>query len=282
MYKKKALVLGGTSDQSFALGTFLLDFKVHCSQLVDEIVIYHDGFLSRKDMEIMHTIFPCHFIKYAFPLKKNLIPKGSNIHYFSQMLFCKFECLTLLNKYRTVIFPDYDVVLLDNLQELCEPSHVGAKMFLAENAAHESFTVPLADYKMDGLGMAAGLIVFEDSLKKHNEMLLFCYNSLQKYSENLYLPEQAIFNIMLQHFDLKPEKLAHKTYAVHPSEQHLYPNAKILHAYGQPKFWNGLNNSQWNDNYSEWIKLGGSKIPSTKFPFLKKVIKKLVKLACQA
>ena len=30
--------------------------------------------------------------------------------------------------------------------------------------------------------------------------------------------------------------------------------AKILHAAGQPKFWNGLQNEQWNTYYNTWVK----------------------------
>jgi len=58
----------------------------------------------------------------------------------------------------------------------------------------------------------------------------------------------------------------------HPNDKELADNAKIIHAYGQPKFWNGLSNEQWNKNYQMWIAMGGNKY---KQPTLKKIVQKL-------
>lgn len=87
----------------------------------------------------------------------------------------------------------------------------------------------------------------------------FCYEALIKYHEKIYLPEQAIFDLMLQEFDIKICPIDEEVYSPHPTDKKLAPSAKIIHAYGQPKFWNGLNDERWDRNYKDWVRLGGSR-----------------------
>lgn len=259
--KKSVLVLGGTSNYAFAMGTFLVNLKEKSPAMVDEIVIFHDGKMSHKDKVVMNTLFPTNFIEYKFPIKDTSTFDRKILKYFSKMIFCKFECLNLLNEYKTVIWSDYDVILVKDISEISQPCEAGAKMILLDGAASGSFFEPIAEYNMDGLGMSAGLFVFHDNMQRYKDMHFFCYEKMQYYAKNLYAPEQAIFNIMLQEFSLLPEKLPLTTYAPHPNENSIRPDAKIFHAYGHPKFWNGLENAQWNSNYATWLKSGGSKIP---------------------
>jgi hypothetical protein len=89
-------------------------------------------------------------------------------------------------------------------------------------------------------------------------MYNFCYSKLEQYVEFLYLGEQAIFDFMIQEFNLLPEPIDPKTYTPHPTDQLHAQSAKIIHSYGQPKFWNGLKNKQWDQNYQIWLSWGGS------------------------
>lgn len=45
--KKKALVTGGSSNQSFAIGTFWVNINNVCPDIADEFVIFHDGKMPR-------------------------------------------------------------------------------------------------------------------------------------------------------------------------------------------------------------------------------------------
>ena len=42
-----------------------------------------------------------------------------------------------------------------------------------------------------------------------------------------------------------------------PSVEDALGKEIILHAYCQPKFWNGLNNAIWNEMYKEWKEMKG-------------------------
>jgi hypothetical protein len=52
-------------------------------------------------------------------------------------------------------------------------------------------------------------------------------------------------------------------------------NAKIIHAFGQPKFWNGIFNEQWNNNYKLWLKVGGTRYKNSRIKNLLYWIKKI-------
>ena len=133
------------------------------------------------------------------------------------MVFCKFECLSLLNDYRTVVWSDYDIVVLDEISEVFSPT-ASLKMLFQENASHRSFLHPIDEYDMNSLGMCASLFALSDSLQ-YTDMYGFCYRQLRTYDNNLYMPGQAIFDIMLQEFSLKPVRLPHGTYTPHPKDR---------------------------------------------------------------
>lgn len=254
--KKRALVTGGSSNQSFAIGTFLINIKEKCPKIADEFVIFHDGKMLERDMQLMSQIVPTRFIQYRVPPSVSAVVNQGAASHFTPMLFCKFECLKLLNDYEAVGWSDYDVVLLDDISEVFNSAE-SLKMLLMENSAYQSFLIPIDEYDMNSWGMSAALFVLRDSLQ-YNEMYDFCYKMLCKYGNNLFMPEQAIFNIMLQEFSLTPGRLPHCIYVPHPKDHAQNPHAKILHAYGSPKFWDGLENEIWRRNYAQWCSMGGS------------------------
>lgn len=254
--KKKALVTGGSSNQSFAIGTFLVNINNVCPDIADEFVIFHDGKMPGRDMQLMSRILPTRFIEYRLPEAVTAVLKDGAGH-FTPMVFCKYECLNLLTDYRTVVWSDYDTIVLDDISEIFNPTSP-LKMLLMENGSAKSFLHPIEEYDMDTWGMCGSLFVLQDNLENYMDMYNFCYEKLCIYCQNLYLGEQAIFDIMLQEFSLKPERLSHSTYTPHPRDHTQYPHAKILHAYGGSKFWNGLQNTLWQKYYGQWRSMGGS------------------------
>jgi hypothetical protein len=127
------------------------------------------------------------------------------------------------------------------------------------NTVRGQLLEPVEGYDMDREGVSAGTFVFSDNLPRYQEMYTFCYSELDKYSHVTFMPEQAVFDFMVQAFDLSPEPLDPKIYTPHPTDTEHAPAAKIIHSYGQPKFWNGQHNAHWDTNYRAWLDMGGSK-----------------------
>ena len=63
-------------------------------------------------------------------------------------------------------------------------------------------------------------------------------------------------SLLVQKFGIEYTNLPGGKYALHPRDYD--GEASIIHAYGRPKFWEGLTNKQWEKYYRKWIELGGS------------------------
>lgn len=256
--KNNAAVFGLTADHIFAVACVMMDLKRLSPGLIDEVVIIHDG-VSEKDQRILGSILPTRFILYAFPVKSRKVLDARSVQQFTKMVFTKFECLGLLDDYKNVMWMDYDIVIQSDIAELFSPCDMGIKMVPGGLPVRGQLLAAVDEYDMDTEGVSAGLFVFQDNLKNYKELQRFCYAKLEKYAAVLYMPEQAIFDFMIQEFGLKPVPIDGRVYSPHPSDPVNAAHAKIIHAYGQPKFWNGIQNGQWNENYKAWLQMGGSR-----------------------
>ena len=92
-----------------------------------------------------------------------------------------------------------------------------------------------------------------------------CIAYTEKFGGLLVLPEQAILDMVLHQENIVPEAISWK-YATLPTGDPSDAEAPILHAISQPKFWNGRKNHDWEENYAEWLQMGGMKWkPASKF-----------------
>jgi len=274
MKKNRAVVFGLSANQVFAVACVMMDIKKLSPDLADEIVIIHDG-INEQDKNILQNILPTKFIDYDFPLKKKEVLDAKAIKYFTKMVFTKFECLRLLNDYRNVMWLDYDIVVQEDIGHLFLPSENGIKMMLGGIPVRGQLHEEVLEYDMDKEGIVGSLFVFQDNLKNYLDLYKYCYMALEKYVNVLHLGEQAIFDFMLQEFKLQPIFLDGEIYTPHPTNMELAKKAKIIHAYGQPKFWNGLEHSGWNENYKKWLELGGTPCKNKNNSFFYK-IKRLI------
>ena len=255
--KTNAVVFGSTSNHAFAIACVMMDLSRLSPGLVDEVIIFHDG-IDKSDQTILSTILPTRLIEYEFPIKDRSVLNAPSVRQFTKMVFTKFECLRLLDEYRNVLWLDYDIVIQSDISELFLPSKTGIKFLPGGLKVSGQLRHEISEYDLDREGMCASTFVFQDTLDEWAAMYSFCYNRLQKYADDLYMPEQAIFDFMIQEFRLSPEIINPKEYTPHPTDPKFADSAKIIHSYGQPKFWNGLENNQWDSNYKTWLDAGGT------------------------
>ncbi|MGO2511175.1 glycosyltransferase [Marinomonas polaris] len=269
--KKNAVVFTVSSDLIFAVANLMLDIKRITPEIADEVVVIHNG-INKKDLELLNSILPVRDIFYEIPVDDLSIFNQDTLRYFTIMAYAKYECLRLLSDYKNIIYLDPDMIILKDLSGLLEPCESGVKMMPSGALVSSQLHQDINDYDMNKEGICGALFCFQDHID-YMKYYNFCVFSLNKYAGFLKLAEQAIFDFMIQEFDIKIQSLDFKIYSPHPRDKDLIPNAKIIHAYGQPKFWNGLNDEHWNSNYQEWLSMGGSKYK--KPTFVSKVIKKL-------
>ena len=259
MKKKTAIVTGGTKNQFPAMAVLALNIADKCPNVADELIIYHDG-VPVEEQEKVKNIFPTRFIEYKSPFLENTKFKDVVTKYFSLMVFCKYECWRLLDEYETVIWTDYDIVLLQDIYELKENNGNVAKFCKSkylvkkfERSLFDDFEKDLSSFNVFGDGICCPLFVLHDTFPDYTNFYNKCIELTNYYSTVLFLPEEAIISILFQQYKIVYDELDPDIYITKPSEYEIKKdNSKILHAVGQPKFWNGLKNEKWEYYYNIW------------------------------
>jgi len=277
MKKKTAVVFGLTINHIAAVACVMMDLKAKSPDLVDEVVIFCDKNPKKKDIQILNTILPVRIIIYDFPVKDISQFNPELLSHFSKMLFTKFECLRLLDEYRNVIWLDYDLIVQKDISELADYCEQGIKLeALLTQKVSVQFLEPIEEYDMNRHCTGLSTFVVQDNLRDYIKLYKFCYSATVKYASKLYLMEQGIFDIMLQEFNLDYYPLKEEDYCPNRNNGIEISNAKIFHAYGFPKYWNGLHNESWDNNYKNWLDMGGSKISDNRRSIIEKILVKIL------
>jgi len=268
---KRALVTGGTRDDVAPIAVFIMNIRDTNSHLFDEIVVYHDG-IGKKDQELIKNIYNTRFIEY------NYKPKSKNdevISYFSRMVYCKYECFALLEDYDEVVWSDYDVVVQGKLDEFCKINNGEFNILTCNDKLKSFFYKDLVNEEIKGYdlevdGVGTPLFAISKNIGDYRRIHKWCYEKTTAWGEDLYLPEQCIFSLAVQEFDIRLNRYPFKEYACHPTKAE--GTEKILHAAGQPKFWNGIENDIWNGLYEEWCETGGTRYSDFKKKLKRKML----------
>lgn len=251
---RTAIVTGGTKRDVDAMAVLALNIQKVSPELADEMIIFHDG-ISPDKQKLIQQIMPTRFIRYKCPINWFRLMRNRTIRYFSPMVFCKYECFRLLEEFDTVIWTDYDVVIKENIDELKDRECKLNVVINHDTQLRQMFypTIKrenMEKYNMDDVCVTTPIFIMNRSLRKYMEYRDWCYDMTRKYVKYLYLPEQSIFTMLVQSFQIEYEELDMEVYCYHP--QKATERTKILHAYGQPKFWNGLYDARWESYYRKW------------------------------
>lgn len=258
---KVAIVSGGTTSDVAAMAVLAMCIKDTNPNLADELILFHCG-IKKRDQRLIQDIFPTRFIRYKYRIGIADRWKNHSLGYFSGMLFCKFECFKLLNEYDTVIWTDYDILIKKDISELLENPQMGLRIASGADSLRSMFLNTISEelvqnYDLEAEGVSTPLFVLNRSIGDFNTYYKWCYEMSHRYAQFIYLPEQCIISMLLQEYGLMYEKLSLEKYVRHPNDDD--DDASILHAYCQPKFWNGLKNEKWDKYYLQWLTIGGTK-----------------------
>lgn len=249
-----ALVIGGTKNDWEAMAVFLLNFTTVMPDLVDNIIVFHDGITS-KQQEQMKKISNIEFVRYKCPVPKWKCLFNKSVRFFSSMVFCKYECLRLLENYDYIIWSDYDVVIKEDILELVNTKNgfmtvCNEEIPLKNNFFSEIKNKKLYEYNLMAETICTPLFIVRKNIGDFKKYYDWCYKKTSEFIKDLYLPEQAIITMLVQTFNISYENIERRIYCSYPSDD--ASDIKIIHAYGQPKFWNGLDNDLWNRYYKNW------------------------------
>lgn len=256
MSTKVAVCISGTHDMSFAIGTLLVNIKQFQNPNDFKLFIYTNKKKKKLEVAAKNLGYDLEVVQYKAPVNWVKLWSSRAVAYFSPMVLAKFEIFSLLRTYPEVVWLDYDILVKsDFLGSLLE----GDFDFGFMDSGHPISTAFLR--LPDGLnptieGMSAGIIVAKDSFPDHSQQNAYLYKNFEKESSNLYFPEQAIFDLMIQNTKFKRKILAQSEYCAPAGD--VSTEARILHSWGPEKFWK-IGHPAWLSNYQSWLNNGGSK-----------------------
>ena len=253
----RVCVTGGTKSDVAAMAVFAINIKETNADLFDKLIIYHNG-IKKRDRERIQSIFNTEFIRYKYPRKSR---NDTVMSYFSTMVFCKYECLSLLNKYDVVVWSDYDVTIEGSLREIATFSNSCLNVIEDERSIRRMCYKKINEknfenYDLNRKGILMSLFAISNRLSNYNQIYRWCYQKTAEFDGDIWLPEQCVFSLALQTFDIEYTCIEEKRYACHPEDA--VGGEIVLHAMGQPKFWNGMDSEHWNRMYQKWLEMGGT------------------------
>lgn len=257
--KELAIVFGVTANLTFALANVILGLKKYSPNLANDIIVYHDE-VSPHDKEILNSILPCNFIKYDFPIKDITKFNEAYFNQFTKLAYARYECFNLLNEYKKVLWLDVDILIqkdISGISEFCK-NGFGIISGVTDNTKlKDQLFKPIEGFDLDKKTYGSGTFIVCDNLPNYENLTKWCYDKTLEYAEYLYLPDQAILNLMIQKFYINVQEIDLPKYCCHPTDKK-HKDAIILHSYRPEKFWNFYNIKEWNENYKNWINMGGS------------------------
>lgn len=268
---RRALVTGGTKSDAAAIGAFVLNISELCPDCFDQLIIFHDG-ISARDQRVIGEIMPTEFVRYQLPFQSR---NDVIVNYFSPMLYCKYECFRLLEKFEEVVWSDYDVVIEKQIDEIWDHSRTGLNIVVDRKVQIRSMffqkicNQEILQYDLTKEALCTPLFSVSRSIGDYRAICQWCYDKTQEYEYDINLAEQCIISLMVQEFQVAYTGFDPYVYACHPKDA--TGEEKILHSYGQPKFWSGLYNAEWDRLYRKWLRMGGSRYHNTKKVFVGKV-----------
>jgi len=256
--RKICVCYGLTSDMEFAAGVSILNFvNLHGSEDFD-FVIYSDSRLPKLVAALASRDINVRVVVFRPPVTWLELYSSRAVSYFSPLVLSKFEIFKQLGAYSRVIWLDFDIVIIKKLNVLYSDvdfdfGYVPSGMNIRSGFIEPPPMVNLETLEKDGL--SAGLLIANNDFPGHTDVTDALYQGYREHAQNLYYPEQAILDLLLDKAPIKRLILDARIYCSDPDNQS--EDTLILHSWGERKFWNGRENLIWSGYYDDWKSIGG-------------------------
>lgn len=270
-----AIVLGATGNLTFAVANALIGIKKYSLNLNADFIIFHND-ISENDKKLLDSIIKCKFIDYEMPINTVGVEQSSFARY-SKLAFSRYECFRMLNEYKQVLWIDVDILVQKDISSIFDYAKTGISLYKETAPLSECFSSQIENYDINGSHYNSGVLLLNDSLPEFNKMADWLYSKTFELAEYLKYADQGIINLLIQEFNLQVDNFPEK-YNCHSTKKNA-KNAVIVHSYSPQKFWNWYNKEyhfkEWDKNYKEWLKLGGTPYNGKKYDFWEKITKNI-------
>lgn len=251
MKKKSALVLGASSNQLFALGSFLVGLGDVMPNFTEDIIVFYDSITDAERRGFSH-FKNLRLVQYDCPFRHVDGLSYFVKEHFTLMVYSKYECFRLLDDYECVIWMDYDAFVLNDISELLTPVDGGIRAIVTERITDS--LIEGADFPNKNInGIHSSVFALYDCLKGYSEIYDFCIENTPRLNSALRCPEQAVMSLALHEMGTSVYPLDFRLYSNPMKEHSVYEKyVKIYHTFGKEKFWCGIDYLPWNICKERW------------------------------
>lgn len=200
---------------------------------------------------------------------------SNHLNYFTRGILAKFEVFRLTKYYDRVVWLDSDQIcvkeflgVLDSnidydfiISDGGEKSN-GYSDFVANPVILNKWLSAKPNIRFTDRGICGNFYCAKSNADVYEKSLRL----FRQFQKELYLGEQGILYILMQTEFKKIKLLDNHLFTPHPKEWPLdrliaakeCDRPYFIHAYSQPKFWNGERYPLWTYFYERWLELGGS------------------------
>lgn len=262
--KHTNLIFAACDDKyAFCLYISLSTLQENSPRLAQSADIYVAGYgLSDKSKEILNSLPHTRVVDYAYPAE---LPDTEQIRKFTAASFARYDCFALLKHYEKILYLDSDVLVQKEILPVFDEIYDGLGLITDPTfpTVRGQFFAPIKGFNMERVGFNSGFLVLTNKsnwAEKGEEITRWLYEQTQKLAKDLFLPDQGIINLAIEHFAINPAILS-DLYNCPASESiSKLKKAYIIHSTGPRKFWNYYFFRDFYKYYTVWIKKGGAPV----------------------
>lgn len=268
MKKDTAVVLASTKDYLYATSNVLIGLTKCSPDFATDIILFNDGIdeiyknkLNQLTKNIIYKLYNNDYFISKTNLKIETLPR---LKRFSLLAYARYEIFDLLKYYKKILYIDCDMLIQKDISKVKKFGPISlqrhnktlAYCFNTDKKEIEGVDTSLYSYMNS-------YIYINDNLNHYEILTDECYQLTQKYILNSTLPDLAIISILLYKYNITPNEAPRSIHALHTAKES-YDSCMVHPINGLKwKFWSNPLMRQlyplWQENYEEWIKMGGQK-----------------------
>ena len=250
-----AIVMGFTRGWTGPAAVVLQALNEVEPEPFDAVLMVQD--LPQEQRDLLNNIRPCTFIDYEPELAD-----PDRFARVSSMAFSRYECWAMLAKYKRVLWIDSDTLPVGEVLSCFDLvadtglgliPHTGTPISV-------SFAKDVPGYDMQRECFNSGYIAMTRAIGDYQAHRDWLHDATARWSNHVN-SDQAVINLMFQAMDTPPTVLPGK-YNCSPEKP--VQDVRVLHPWGNQKFWYGISDPRWDDYHRRWIAMGGEPAPVPK------------------
>lgn len=250
-----AIVMGFTRAWAGPAAVVLQALNAVEPQPFDTVMMVQD--LPQAQRELFNQIRPCTFIEYEPELKN-----PDRFARVSSMAFSRYECWSMLTKYKRVLWIDSDTLPVGEVLS-CFDLVTDSGMGLIPHTGTPikvSFAKDVPGFDMQRECFNSGYIALTQAVGDGDAHRDWLHDATARWSDYVS-SDQAVINLMFQAMNAPPTALPGK---YNCSPENPVDDVRVLHPWGNHKFWDGLSDTRWDAYHQRWIDMGGEAAPPPK------------------